>query len=362
MFFQINLIMSVVFCVIYTMASPSLKFNCLDGIRRFHKGKSNIFLIIVMIYMFFIRTLVEQNSVSDVSGYQRALLEANATPFFNLFDDIGGVRIEPGYKLLMKLFSYISLDINSFLFVHAIISQILLYKLLNKYSAHPLISLVVYSIVMFAPSVYILRQYLAMLIMFNGIDAIISRKWERFLLVAIVSISIHYVSIVFVPSYIIYGIKKKYTLFMVLIGSAAILFTGFKLLYYYFGETFFGGYDTYLFTDKYEGSNYTECIIMVCFMLVFLYFAKGKIFTSSYDKLFFICILLGCTICFSGVGLPLVGRLALYYNFVLVLLIPRTMSYIKNHLIRYSYATVVLCLLYYAFFNDENMFTYKLIF
>lgn len=362
MYFQYLLFICILLCIIKITVASETQYASLSGIRRLNKGNYRLPLLLVMMCMVILRTFVDQNSVSDISNYQRAIYEASSTPFQKLFSENDGIRIEPGYRLLMKVFSYVSTDINLFLLIHAVISQTILYKILSKYSSNAMISIVVYTMVMFVPSVYILRQYLAILVLFSGIEAIVKRKTLKFAFLSLIAISIHYVAIVFVPVYFIFGIKNHKIYILALLSVAILLYGGFSLLYLYFGATFFGGYDTYLYTDKYNGSNYTESMIMICFTFIYCWFAKKNVLKDVYDKLFFTCIVLGCITGLAGAGLPLIGRLALYFNFVLIMLIPRTMSYIKSKMVRYGYAVIVLSLLYLAYFNDENMFTYKLIF
>lgn len=362
MLIQTVLILCVLFAILFNSASMNIGIKKLKGVRRFQAGNYKILLLIIMIYMAFLRTFVEMTSVSDITNYQRALYEANITPFYKLLDVDGEIRIEPGYRLMMKLFTIFSLDINFFLFLHALITQVLLYKIINKYSANPLISVLSYTIVFFCPSLYILRQYLAMIILFTSVDAIVNRNITKFIITLLVAISVHFVAVVFAPIYLLYGIKNNKNLLIALGITALVLFSGFKLLYFYFGSTFFGGYDTYLYTDKYDGSNYTEALIMLCIIVCYLYYSKSAIFKDPIDKFIFISSVVGCILNFSGSGLPLVGRLASYYNFVLIFTLPRTMSYMNKGLMRTLYAVIVCFLLYIAYFNDECINTYKLIF
>jgi hypothetical protein len=174
--------------------------------------------------------------------------------------------------------------------------------------------------------------------------------------------SIHKISIVFLPIYFVYGIKSGMFLLLTLICILIGLKLSFSAVYYYFGDSIFGSYSTYLFTNKYEGSNLTESYIDLCFLLPFIFYAKRKIFEPGLDKLLFISMIMGFSISYTGTSLPLVGRLALFYTFSVIFLIPRTISYMKSSFIRCMFATVVLFFMYLAFFKDSNMYTYQLLF
>lgn len=361
MYIQYTLILSIVFYLLYWVATKNPRPVRNPFTRRFESNHYTALVLVIMVIMLCLRTFVLPSSVSDILGYERALYEAQMAPWSGLLEDTG-VRIEFGYKYVMKMYTLFSMNINGFLFIHAIASQVLLYRILKKFSASPFISLIVYLIVMFCPSIYILRQYLAMLVLFNSINCIIERKLFAFIIYSIVAVSIHNVSIVFFPLYFIYGIKGKVKLLLVLVAAFVVLKASFMAIYYYFGESLFGGYDTYLYTNKYEGSNYTESYIDLCIILAYLAIAWKNILNNDLDRLLFISMCMGFSISFAGTSLPLVGRLALYYTFAMILVIPRIMSYIKPPFIKYIFAFVVLVFMYMAFFNDDNMLSYRLIF
>lgn len=363
MYIQYTLILTILFYLMYWVATKNPQPIRNPFTRRFESNHYAVLVLVIMVIMLFLRTFVLASSVSDILGYERALNDIDELSWSSAFTEDIGVRIETGYRLLMKLYSCLSTDINGFLFIHALISQILLYRILKRFSASPFISLTIYLIVMFCPSIYILRQYLAMLVLFNSIPYIIDRKPLPFIICTVIGVSIHNVSVVFFPIYFLYGIKSNWKLILALVLIFVGLKVSFTAVYYYFGDAVFSGlYDTYLYTDKYEGSNYTESYIALCILLAYVAIAWKHILGSEMDKLLFIAMCMGFSISFAGTSLPLVGRLALYYTFAMVLVIPRIMSYINPSFIKYAFAIVVLGLMYMAFFNDENMLSYRLIF
>lgn len=363
MYIQYTLILTIVFYILYWVATKNPRPIQNQYIRRFESNHYTALLLVIMVIMLFLRTFVMPSSVSDILGYERALNDIDRLSWNRVFVEDIGVRIEFGYRLLMKLYTIFSTNINGFLFIHALISQVLLFRILKRFSASPFISLIIYLIVMFCPSVYILRQYLAMLVLFNGIDYVLDRKFIPFIVCTILGVSIHNVSVVFFPIFFLYGIKSNWKLILVLIFAFVVLKVSFTAVYYYFGDSVFSGlYDTYLYTNKYEGSNYTESYIDLCIILAYLVIAWKNILSNDMDRLLFISMCMGFSISFAGTSLPLVGRLALYYTFAMILVIPRIMSYIKPPFIKYIFAFVVLVFMYMAFFNDDNMLSYRLIF
>lgn len=362
MYIQYNLILTIFLYFLFLLFSKRKFFIHNRYTRRFESENYRMYFLIIMAFMVFVRSFVLPSSVSDIINYQRALIETSITPWDKIATIDSGVRIEFGYRIILKLFSYISIEINNFLFLQAIVSQVLLFRILSKYSAGPFVSLIIYNIVMFCPSIYILRQYLAMLICYNGIQFVLERKCLPFLLIIFISFSIHLIAIVFLPLYFIYGIKTRVGLIVTHMCIFAILSVSFSYLYSYFGGNVFDGYDTYLYTNKYEGSNKTESMIALSYLIPFIFFARNNIFKPGMDKVLFISMLLGFSISFTGTSLPLIGRLSLFYTFSVIFMIPRIMSYMKSSFVRYIFEVIVLIMMYIVFFHDENMSTYQLMF
>lgn len=362
MYISFALYLSIFLYVIYLLQKRKQNYIINHTTRLFEDARFSPFLIVLFIYMIFVRTFVDEMSVSDLQNYHRAFDEVSVQSLSNFFTEYYSVRIEVGYRLFMKLSSWFSENFLFFLFVHAVLSQVLLYKLLKNYSSSPLISSILFCVLLFCPSIYILRQYLALLILFNSVEYIIKSDFKKYCLVLLLAISIHNTAIVFAPVYFLVHIKKLCVYLWTLICCMLLIGASFTTLFFYFGETVFGNYDTYLYTDKYIGSNFTEPCIYSCFFIVYLFYARKHIWDNILDRFFLTCSFMGLIISFSGAGLPLVGRLGLYYNAVVILLVPRTMSYIKSKLIRTLFFIVVVSLMILAFFNDPAIDTYKLIF
>ena len=145
MYISFALYLSIFLYIIYLV--PKYKRRGINQITRlFENPRFKLFLIVLSLYMIFVRAFVDETSVSDLQNYHIAFDEICSLPLSKFLVEFSSVRIEVGYRLLMKISSFLYDNFSFFLFVHAVVSQVLLYKLLKKYSSSPLISVILYNI------------------------------------------------------------------------------------------------------------------------------------------------------------------------------------------------------------------------
>lgn len=353
--------MNITACLYFVIVISVIVFASQTSAQRKKKSDkiNKIGFILISIPIIYLRFAVDTNSLSDLPHYEIVYAELDNLKLYEIFSADLDVRIELGFRLFMKLCTYISSDIHFFLFVNGLLTQIILYKLFNKYSDYFFVSVIIYYLMMFCPSIYILRQYLAILIVYTSFTSIIDRNLKHFTLYTLLATCIHNTALVIIPIYYLCNIKSEKNYILALMSAAAILFSSFKTIFLYIGTNIFVGYENYLGTNKYIGSNYTDCLIILCFVIVYFLYAKKNIFNNRLDKLLFSCMFVGFGISLGGVGLPLVGRLALYLYSVIIFVVPRTMKYIKNPVIRYSFIIIVTLLIYKAFFTDDCIQEYR---
>lgn len=316
---------------------------------------SNEYKKIVKILSFIIilvpRVLVDQNSVDDLENYYKA--------FQRILDyewpEIFFTGTEPGFMLYVFLIRCVSSSFIFYLLVYNLILLCSIYNFVFKFSKNPYLSIIFFFLVFFNPSLFLIRQYIAASILLYTYPYIINRNIRAFLLLVLLACSFHFSSIVWVPIYFMYGIKKKYVIPVVTI-FCLFLFAIFSRL-----QSFLVSYELFERYSAYvdESGSLTQCFIFLVYLLVFYIFSTNKIFRDERLKLIFWLLLIG-TIC-SGMGFFIqeVVRLFLYYNFVILLLIPETLFLMKKRYFRILYFMSVFLINYYISFilylsNIEN--------
>lgn len=247
-------------------------------------------------------------------------------------------QMEIGYYYLNKIIHYTNSEYAIF-FVTSILIMYLFYKTLSKYSKNILLSITFFLCLgMYTTSFNILRQYIAIGLLFYSLIFIASNKKYIFLILAIL---FHYTAIIIVPFYIMsFKSFSKRNYFLLFIGTIIVYF-----IYPYIMNILFSKFN--LFTE-YQGSAYVvsganPLNFLALFPLFFIMFLerknlfKDKINTFSFNMFCFslVFLLLGTK------GLILV-RIADYFKVFCILLIPNLLKDSENNrkLIIYFYVLV----------------------
>jgi hypothetical protein len=271
-------------------------------------------------------------------------------------------QMEIGYYYLNKIIHYTNSEYAIF-FVTSILIMYLFYKTLSKYSKNILLSITFFLCLgMYTTSFNILRQYIAIGLIFYSLIFIASNKKYIFLILAIL---FHYTAIIIVPFYIVsFKSFSKRNYFLLFIGAIIAYF-----IYPYIMNILFSQFN--LFTE-YQGSDYVgsganPLNFLSVFPLFFIMFLerknlfKDKINTFSFNMCCFslVFLLLGTK------GLILV-RIADYFKVFCILLIPNLLKDSENNhkLIIYFYVLVFIIANYITiiYVNYGLVVPYKTIF
>lgn len=146
---------------------------------------------------------------ADTYSYFRSFENVKLSSWSTLFGDLtdylfrGQTIKDPGYDVLTKLFQLFSGNYQVFLMAIAVLFMSLMATWINKNSASPCTSFVLFSTLFY--SFYAItghRQAIATaLVVFWGYDLIKKRKFWKFALVSVAAFLIHKSSLVFVPLY-----------------------------------------------------------------------------------------------------------------------------------------------------------------
>ena len=114
----------------------------------------------------------------------------------------------------------------------------------------------------------------------------------------------------------------------------------------YFIQNMFMDYVSYLQDDTTNWKNFALLFSVLFIRLIVL---KKDFVKEGIDRLLSIMILLGVAVSYLGMGFPGIGRLNLYFSECLFLVLPNTVSHIKNKVMAISITTAYIIFLL-AFF------------
>ena len=217
-----------------------------------------------------------------------------------------------GYLTLNRISRLIS---PSFFFLIMIISVIIIYyyaKTIWDYSPYIWFSLLLFILVNYYPSFFLLRQYLAMAIFLFSLKYIVQRELLKYAMCIMLAMSFHLTAIVVFPLYFLYEINfsKK---------NMAILLIGSILFIYFFREigpyiNRFSTYYAHYFEIESEESAWRRAIMKIYILIVYLFVMKRNSYDVGINRIIFYSMVLNVIINVAAMNIFGVFRLREYFS------------------------------------------------
>lgn len=330
--------------------------NWVLGGHSKHSGKHwkwRFFMIVSFLQMLFYYTFTSY--FSDLVVYGISFEEIKNTSFLKAFTiDLQGGNLEPGYRLLMWSISSLTGCYRLLLAFNGFVILYCYFKTFKRYSPYFVISVLFFLLIVFHPSIYILRQHISMAILLLSYPYIISGNLRMYLMVCFVAMSLHHSALFFLPVYFFYNIKKIRNYLMVLFGGLVAMTLFVRAM-----MALLAGYiERYSkFMDEtnqfYGGMNWTYAIIVCTVLLIYIITLKKQVFIDGFNKLVLSLLCIGAVMAIACVGTPVPSRTILCYYIAAMWAIPMSLSYIKIRLLRYTLFLISLLLYFYIAFVSE---------
>lgn len=254
------------------------------------------------------------------------------------------IHAEMGYKFLNQLVLLYSNNSQSIFIVTSAITLTLIFYGIYKYSPNPALSIFLLVTMGYLFSSFnILRQYIAIALIFASLRFIKENKFLPFLLIVLLAMTFHKTAIIMIPMFFItqLRLKQSYMLIISIVGACFIPLRGVmtNLLVSLF-------YPQYAGTDLIQPLSgfefvYYALVFGLAVSMCFMY--KKTFFEDKYNLIVFNCVFYSFLIylCFSFV--PEINRIAVYLEFFVILLIPRIFAQEQNKKTKrlYYFITIV---------------------
>lgn len=345
-------ILVVNFCVLAALALCYYKHP--------HKPYNiKVYVLISCILFVFIRTFIDIKSVPDLEFYSFGYRQIADIAFFEVPSAaIYDVKIpEIGFRYLMKVCSIICTSFTFFLFIYGLLWTLGYVKVIKRYSAYVILSVLFVTIESFNQSLFVIRQHLAMLIVFFSYQYIIEKKLYKYLLMMLLAYSLHQTAVIAVPLYFLYQIKgrKKLLLSMLAVGSVA--FVMFSLIMSKFGGEMLVGYSSYIDSDV--QTNATGAILVGFELLAYVFILKRNVFNAGINRVLFVSLSMGFILSFCGIGFNPTSRLVMYYTSISFLAVPKIAEYTDNRIYRCLIVFLFMMLYGYMTFYGNGYESFK---
>lgn len=298
------------------------------------------------------------------SALRDGFLYPDTTNYYDYFRgqyELESENFGTGYYLLnegCRLFS------NSFQFELIIISIITIYgyaKAIKDFSPYIWLSLILYVLVSYYPSFFLLRQYISLSIFMLSLKYIIKREPIKFCIYAILAISFHATAVVVVPLYFLYGLKKTWkNMLLLVVGSVAVVLLFFSLQGYI---ELVSAYYAHYFESLNEESAWLRALTKVYIAGVYMLVMRRNFYNEGINRIVFYSMLLNVVISIAAMNVFSVHRLREYFSLADFVGIPLILNEVsrKNNLIKI--VTYLLLIVYVAvivisfhrFVTGENM-------
>lgn len=307
-----NLIISLL--LLYLLVTIICKFI------PFAQKRIDVHLFLSFILLFTFHAFKDWNFLPDLGAYAMHFYDSE---IYEFKEHLLYSRMEPGWLLMNHFLFFILPD-------HIILSVFTSFVIIGsyffaikRYSVNYAFSILLFLLITYTQSLFVLRQHMAVAVLFFSIKYIVNRDLKRFLLILLLACSIHMTAIVFLPAYFVYKLKidKKFFL-IVLLGCLFMFFFFQSVVSYFTSGTYIGGY-----LEKETHGTWTGTGIMCCVLALSMILLDLKHLDNAH-KLFFQLLCVG--LCFEIGGAvsnsDMMGRLNWYYTVYVIFMIPKAVE------------------------------------
>ena len=255
---------------------------------------------------------------------------------------------EPGYRLLNKLVSFVSVSPQAITIVNSTLIIVLLYKLICKNSPDVMLSVWLFiTLGIFQTEMNVTRNAIAILLVYNALPYIHEKKFWKYVFICLAASSFHISAIAFIP---LYWLLRNTSL---TIKKCVLLIVGFSLTGIFFSIT--GPFIRMIMPSAFDRyfvvSNEKMVSLMIgilnagVFCICYMLLNRGERKRVFAEYSIGVCMLL-MNVCFFGlnIGLGQASRMAALFGPYLIIFIPQVLSLIESD-IRKKDATVLVVVL-----------------
>lgn len=316
-------------------------------------------MIYAFAILFIYHVFKDPYTMEDLPYYVEGFYEVNKNSFGYILD--GGVnttlKAELTWHFLCKILSSIC---PHYIILFIFVSFITLggyYQAIKKYSPYFWISVILILVGPFEQSLFVLRQHMAMGIVFFSYPYIINKQIKSYLLIVLMAIIIHKTAIVFFPVYFIYNtrINIKWICAGLIIGTYLVVGVVMSLLSDVLMALGVSDYNDYLVSDA--ETNWKMGGLMLALFLFRLYVMQENALQDGINRLLTIIAFMASLIGIFGIGNPITSRINMYFTSVVFLIIPNTAVNIPSKFLKHLYIIIVMAFYITMWFVADHQYT-----
>lgn len=282
--------------------------------------------------------------------------------FSGYFSEAADGTLGWGYITLTKIIRFFTASYPVYFFIIAYIIVSSYAKVIKEYSPYKWIALIIFLLVNYFPSFFLLRQYLVMPFFFLCVKFTILRKPMPFFICLVLAIAMHTTAIIITPLYFLYGLPNtKSSMWLIAVGSvlAMLAFVAIGPLL-----SIVGSYYLQYFNMVQEEPAWQRAVMKIAIMAVYLFALRQSFYDVGINRILFYSFLFNVIICVGAINLFGVFRLREYFSiadFIGIPVILKSIRGAKKHrriIVYFAVAIYValLALSFVSFVEGANMF------
>lgn len=288
----------MLYCVFFIV----IIFTLISGNEK--TGSYKLLFVLSVLFLMTVSAFRDAFLYPDISNYYDYFRDQYEKP-----DENFGV----GYKIL-NIISRRFFPNFQFLLVVISIFVIESYaRVIKRYSPYIFFSLLLYILINYYPSFFLLRQYLAIAVFLISIKYIIRREPIKFGICALIAFSFHATAILIIPLYFFYGMKNsKVNLMFLAVGAVMFIVVFYSLQEY---VNIYSAYYAYYFEKEVEDSAWQRALLKVYIAVVYLYVMRKRYYDDGINRIVFYGMIFNVIICIAAMNIYSAHRLREYYAY-----------------------------------------------
>ena len=307
---------------------------------------SYFFSIPIFILLFFISSF-RGDFTADYKGYTYLFKVYNQFEFFEVFK--AGIYQETGYLTLSRFIGLFTTNevylfsVTSFMIVYAFLSQF------TKYSSYMWLSVLMFVTVgAYYTSFNIMRQILAVAIVFYGSKYLYDRNFIKFLAFILMASLFHKSSLVMIPFYFILNFKFSFKNIISFFSAAVVAMLYLNDIVRYVQSSFYTAYNSNAYGMT--GLSLTNAVLPVSILIFTIIHNKKIDQNNEMLRIWANGVIFYALFSILGLKVQMVQRLSEFFAPYALLLVPYIFSKMKkNELKALYFIGLVLTLVFYNF-------------
>lgn len=295
--------------------------------------KKRIWIIFLIIPLFILVGFRGIDIGNDTGNYYRIYNTISKESILSNID----YRMESGYIIIMRFFGFLGCNYLTFQLIVSFFIYFSLGKFLYKYSENIAFSILVFICLRFMFfTMNIVRQCIAISILFYSVKYIEKKELLKFISIVILASTFHNSAIIFILfycfSYIRFSLRKAtiFSLIFIILGTLAS-----PIVNIFFEGRYIGYFDSQYSDMDGNVAVYLQLLSYILFVLL-AYFTNyykeiGHIKKNFVMRISFTASMLAMYLGFISLNLALLDRLIAYFSVYYIIYLPSLLKYLKRN-------------------------------